>query len=147
MNEKRATDKDLQGKRKANEKSIPGKKIKEQLLRIRRIMVLTVLHLETPQWKIKRKTEKLKLVPRRIRDNLEIIRDCQSHSDLPSGIEISSDYPGRLSSSYASATFRLWQVGDEKRLKKEEKPYFYSYKRGSFSSSLIYLPFIPIFFF
>lgn len=39
MNTKRATDKDLQGKTKPKENPIPEKKIKEQLLRIRRVMV------------------------------------------------------------------------------------------------------------
>lgn len=53
MNEKPPSDKDLEGKTKPKENSIPGKKIKEQLLRIRRVMMLiSISHLKTPQWKM-----------------------------------------------------------------------------------------------
>lgn len=59
MNEKPPSDKDLEGKTKPKENSIPGKKIKEQLLRIRRVMMLiSISHLKPPNGKCKGKTEK-----------------------------------------------------------------------------------------
>ena len=42
MNEKHSGEDDLEGKRKVKENSIPKKKIKEQVLRIKRVMVVIV---------------------------------------------------------------------------------------------------------
>lgn len=59
MNEKPPSDKDLEGKTKPKENSIPGKKIKEQLLRIRRVMMLiSISHLKPPMENVKERRRK-----------------------------------------------------------------------------------------